>query len=127
MRGSITLGSGEALPLEEHGHFFHQLLLCQKIRYFIKCISSNWVSKENILNDEDGPLANGCTEKAEDVRSCFDSVFSTVDKPWASQSSQLEEHSYSNSDFPFVDARILSGQLQELNVLKSTEPWWDSS
>lgn len=60
------------------------------------------------------PLANGCTEKAEDFGACFASVFKTTDRPGACQSFQLEEHSCSNSDLPFVDTGIVRGQLQQL-------------
>lgn len=89
-------------------------------------VSSKWVSKEDIgsVLDEDGPLENRHEEKAEAFSACFASVFN---KLWALHSSELEEHSYRNSDLPFVDTGIVRGQLQQLNVLKSTEPWWDSS
>lgn len=36
----------------------------------------------------------------------FASVFNANDRPWAAQSSELEDHNCGNSDFLFVDTEI---------------------
>lgn len=48
----------------------------------------------------------------------FFSVFNNIDRPSAAWSSLLEDHDYTNSDFPFVDTKTVKDQLYQLNVHK---------
>lgn len=50
------------------------------------------------------------------------SVFSSRDRPWASWSSELENHSCRSSVFHSVDTEVISDELYLLNVLKFVEP-----
>ena len=52
----------------------------------------------------------------------FASVFNNTDRPWAARSPESEDHECGNSDFPFVDTKIVRDQLYQLNVHKSTGP-----
>lgn len=69
-------------------------------------------------------VENKDAKKAEAHNGFFSSVLNTNDRPWAIWSFDLEDHNCGNCDFPFVDMEILRGQLYQLNVPKSTGPWW---
>lgn len=90
----------------------------------LKYVNSNKTSKENIgpILIKDGPLQNRDAEEARSFNHFFASVFNTNDRPWAVQSSELENHICWNSDTTFVDTENGSGQMYQLKVLKSIGP-----
>ncbi|KAK4829030.1 hypothetical protein QYF61_001805 [Mycteria americana] len=49
-------------------------------------------------------------------------LFNNTDRPWAAWSPYSEDHECGNSDFPFVDTKIVRNQLYPLNVHKSMGP-----
>ncbi|KAK4823990.1 hypothetical protein QYF61_009115 [Mycteria americana] len=91
---------------------------------FFKYVNSKRRSKENIgpILVEDGHLTNRDEEKAGTFNAFFASVFNNTDRPWAAQSPEVDNQECGNSDLPFVDTEILSDQLHQLNIHKSTGP-----
>ncbi|PKU43375.1 hypothetical protein llap_6319 [Limosa lapponica baueri] len=70
---------------------------------------------------EDSHLANK-DEEEEAFNPFFASVVNNTSRPWASRSSELEDHERRNNDSPFVDTETVSDQLYQLNVHKSVGP-----
>lgn len=52
----------------------------------------------------------------------FASVFNNTGGPWAAQALELDDHEYENSDFPFVDTKIVRRQLYWLTVHRYMGP-----
>jgi len=52
----------------------------------------------------------------------FASAFNNTDRPWAAQSTDLENHDCGNRDFLFTDTEIARDQLCQLSDHKSMGP-----
>lgn len=87
----------------------------------LKHVNSKRMSKEDtvLILDEDDHLANRDEEKT-----CLfsTSVFSISDRSWVMWSSELQDHGWENSDFPFVISIIVRSWSHQLIVRKSLGP-----
>jgi len=90
---------------------------------FFKYVDSRRRCKENIrqMLVEDGHLI-GMKKKQRHSMLSFASVFNEIDRPWAVQSPELEDHECGNSDFSFVDTEIVRDQRYQLNAHTSVGP-----
>lgn len=85
---------------------------------FLKYINSKEKSKENTLTlVEGGYLTNTDVERAETV---FASIFNNIDRPWAAQFFDLEDHMCQYS--PSADTEIVRNQLYQLDVHRAMGP-----